>query len=366
MPPASSAANDISMNPTEIDENQEDNELIYSQQLLMEIKKEVSYSEEVITHDDDFTICISDESCDGDKLSQLWADKLSQDQDFVTKKIMESAQNKKRKLTKPIEAMPLIPPKRARRNSTSSNTASTSKKVNKTPTVEAAVATATPSIETASKKPTLVKNELISKNKSSASNGESIISTAQSSNASIGPAIRNAQNKYVDRLDPYVKTVKKTEKPKTFEDALAKNSVEPKKVRIPQRSKPATVHGQLMSILRQTNGTWPSELEPNVKARKPRRRVHFSEEPHSIREYEPKDDEDGEIIIATKPTHARVAQVDQSNSFENDPLHEIITDITEWKPEWLTERNKTPPINGVNLIVYPLTDVYVSFENYKE
>lgn len=355
----SRAATSIPTSPVPIDENQDDdNELIYSQQVLMEIKKEVSYSEEVITLDDDFTICISDESSDDE--SNQWAGKLSQDQDFVVKKVTESTQSKKRKITKQIDPMPLIPPKRGRRNSVSSNIPSSSKKSGTTATT---ASTAAPALKQLSK----VKNEPKHGNDSSATNGAPNLSTAHSLQTFVPPTVNNTQkNTFVDRLDPFVKkTEQKTEKPKTFDDAIALKIVEPKK-RVAYRPK-----SKFISILRKKNGAWPSELSSHGHKAKCIRRVHFSEEHFAeIREYEPDDHENGEIIIAapTKPMKERAAQSNtvQSNSFENDPLHEIITDITEWKTEWLLQRNATPPINGVNLIVCPLMNAYASFENYKE
>lgn len=322
----------------------------------MEIKKEVSYSEEIITLDDDFTICISDDES-GDNESNQWAGKLSQDQDFVVKKVTESTESKKRKAAKQIEAMPLIPSKRGRRNSVSSNVASTSSKTSTTTTTSTAQPLST-------KQTSKEKNEPIHTNHSTASNGAPVLSTAHSLNTSVAPTVKNTQKTFVDRFDPYAKKIKeKTEKPKLFEDAIAFNIVEPKK-RIAIRPKP-----RLMSILRKENGSWPSELSTHGKKAKSIRRVHFSEAHFiEVREYEPNDNENNEIIIAApiKPTKERAAHTVQSNSFENDPLHEIITDITEWKTEWLLQRNVTPPINGVNLIICPLLNAYASFENYKE
>lgn len=348
------AANNIPAikSPPQIDENQDDdNEMVYSQQVLMEIKKEVSYSEEVITLDDDFTICISDDDSNHDD-SFNWAGKLSQDQDLVVKKITESVQSKKRKAAKQIEAMPLAPPKKGRRNSVSSNVASTSNKTKK--------------VEVSSKQPSTAKIDSSHTNHAATSNNASISSATHSSNVSATPAVKNTPKHYVDHLDPYAKTPQKTEKPKTFEDALLLPVVEPKK-RIANRPKSNAT--KLVSILRKENRAWPSEMSSNGKQKKPMRRVHFSEENFvEIREYEPDDDENGEILISapTKPMNERTAQAIQSNSFENDPLHEIITDITEWKTEWLLQRNNTPPINGVNFIVYPLMNSYRSFENYKQ
>lgn len=327
----------------------------------MEIKKEVSYSEEV-TLDDDFTIYISDDSCDGH--SNSWAGKLSQDQDFVVKKVIESEKNKKRKGVKQIEAMPLVPSKRVRRNSVSSNVATGSSRQTNTTT----------NTEMSSKQPPMVKNDQTCTNDSTTSNCKSSIPTVHSLNTSVKPTVKNTQTKFVDRLDPFVKTLQKTETPKRFEDALAFNVTGPKKLRIARQPKPvttilttATTSRKSISILRKQNGTWPSELSSHANETKPVRRVHFPDVLYTVLEYEPNDDENCEIIISLpkKSMNARAAHVEESNSFENDPLHEIITDITEWKPEWLVQKSVTPPITDVNLIICPLLNTYASFENYK-
>lgn len=311
--------------------------------MLLEIKKEVNFSEEVITLDDDFTIYISDDSCDAE--SNSWAGKLSQDQDFVINKVIASEKSNKRKSTKQIEAIPLVPAKRTRRNSVSSNVAGPSKDANKTPNVQ-----------TSSKQPPKSKNV-------QNCNGVAITST---SSASIPSTVKNTQIKDVNRLDPFSKPLVKTEKPKTFEDALALSAIEPKKVRIAHKPKPATINA---TTPRATNQPLVSILctPKKEKTKKLKCRVRFAEI-DDIREYEPNDDENGEIIIAlpTKPMNAIAAHVEQSNSFENDPLHEIITDITEWKPDWLLQRNVTPPITDVNLVVCPLLEKYVSFDSYKK
>lgn len=312
----------------------------------MEIKKEVSYSEEA--HDDDFTICISDDSCDGE--SNSWAGKLSQDQDLVVKKLEESAKINKRKSTKQIDAIPLIPAKKARRNSTST-------KVEKRDSTKTCMVTGH---KTTSKPTTIVKKE--SKIEPSPI-AQSIQPIAHSSKTSGLPIAKNGKLENVDRFDPFAK---RSEKPKIrFEDALASDPIntvlKPKKTRIAHVPKPCTSSRELISILRKGNRGDKKRLH----------RVRFSEAPDNVREYEPNDDEDYEILIAlpTKPirsVQANSTQAVQANSFENDPLHEIITDITEWKPEWLTQRNDQPPINGVNLVVYPLIDTYTSFEFYKK
>lgn len=320
------------------------------------MKEEVSYLEEISTHDDDFTICISDDDDACSDQSNDWAGKLSQDQDFVVKKVLESTESKKRKATKQIDAKPLVPPKKTRRNSVSSH-AVTSSKTEKKPNP----------IEMPSKQPSMMEKEL---NHLSVSNGGPTTSVAHPLNASDPPIVKHAELKFVDRLDPFARKPKKTGKPKTFDDALVPNIVDFKKMRIPKRTKftstTITNSRELLSILRNKNGTWPSDLSSYGKKSKAKTRVRFAEE-HTVREFEPNDDEYGEIIIAlpVKLIHERAAHVQQSISFENDPLHEIITDITEWNPEWLTQRNLTPPINGVNFIVFPLIDAYISFDNYK-
>lgn len=291
----------------------------------MEIKKEVICADE-IEHEDDFSIYIDDDdSCDGE--SNKWEERLSQNQDFVQKvnKITESVQCQKRKATKPIDAIS-IAPKKGRRNSISE------------------------------KKSTIIK-------KCSTSDVKSNESTPSTSNALNGET-KKIPEPFVDRFDPFARKPKTVIKPTTFEDALLKptTTLIPKKIRIAHV--PKFTDKRLPPILKLKNGSWPSE----GKRKKIDLKVSFNQTP-SIREYEPDDDEIGEILIASpmKPlSSAHRSHDDSLNSVENYPLHEIITDITEWKPEWLGQRNGSPPINGVNLVICPLIDKYPSFGHYKK
>lgn len=311
-------------------ENQElefhdDNEN-YSQRMLMEIKEEVNCPDEDGDHEADFSIVIysSDESED-----ESWKHKLSQNQDFVIKKVTESIQSKKRKETKQIEAIPLHPVKKARRNSV----AATISHVN----------------ERATNKQT------INGQRASMISGEP--STSKSSNENQNQT--KHPNRFIDPLDPFAAKGKKVDKQNTtFEAALKGTNIIPKKKRIAHTPKSAT-QSKVTPILRLRNGAWPSERDRN----KNRLKVSFADSPieHTYVQVEyPKD----EILI---PSPAKApAQLNQSDSFENDPLHNIITDITEWKTSWIANRNETPPLNGVNLIICPITDGYSSFESYKQ
>lgn len=310
------------------DANDDDNELNYSQKMVMEIKKEVICSDEMVAHDDDFSIYIDDDSCDGK--SNKWEERLSQNQDFVQKvnKVTELVQNQKRKATKQIDAISLAP-KKTRKNSISEK-----------------------------------KSKIIAKSATSDANESDVKNALPSTSKALNGALNKNSEQFVDRFDPFARKSKKVDKPTTFEDALLKpTTLIPKKKRIAHV--PKCTDNKLPPILRLKNGSWPSE----GKRYKIDLKVRF-EQTTSVREYEPDDDEIEEILIASpmKPLYsARSHETDDRlNSFENNPLHEIITDITEWKPEWLSQTNSSPPINGVNLVICPLIDKYPSFEHYKK
>lgn len=317
-------AENVSLNEMSNHDDHEDNELIYSQQILMDIKQEVNFPDDsqIENHDDDFSILIasddSDDDANGDpEDGSRWSQRLSQNQDMVVKKVTESVQNNKRKMAKQIEAIPLLLPKKSRRNSVSAS---------------------------AYTKP--VASDSVTKAVSDVTSDVNV-------GAITSKSIRENENQelFVDRFDPFASKQKIVEKPTTFEDALKQITFKPIKTRIAHVPKHQNQIGELKSILRQPNDDWPSDGKKKVK------RVHFATERPVVREYTPDRGDVGAIVANN---------MDSLNSFENDPLHNIITDITEWKTDWINQKNSTPPINGVNLVINPLTYKYASFDVYKK
>lgn len=297
------------------DEDHDENE-IYSQQVLMDIKQEVNFSDEnqIENHDEDFSILIA--SSDSEDDDSNWSQRLSQNQDKVVKKITESVQSNKRKGAKEIEALPLIPVKRARANSVSAA-------ANAKPLISTKTVTGTVNVGTGTSKKTNEDTKL---------------------------------DHYVDPLDPYAAKLKKDDKPKSFEDVLKQvPAFKPQQKRIAHVPKhhPHTGSIEVKSIMRHSNGT------------KSKKSVTFSDQRPEIREYTPDRDDIGGIIASPVKSMAQ-QDLDRLTSFENDPLHNIITDITEWKTDWITNKNVTPPITGVNFVVTPLTYKYETFDVYKE
>lgn len=315
---------------SDLDQDNDDNEIFYSQQVLMEIKQEVNCPEDNFAHADDFSIIIESDESD-DESPRDWTHKLSQDQDFVVQKVTESAQNNKRKITKQIEAIPLIPAKRQRKNSTIAQRKHSGKLDNK--------------------KPRTGDNSNVNLNAPNTSKPRR--------------ENKNDETRSIDLLDPCVTQKKKIEKQSTFEDALKRIDIMPKKKRtahLPKSHRHTNTPTDLIPILRHKNGCWPSDgNEKKIKGRK----VRFSSEPPQVREFTP-DDEDRQQIIIPSPVKSRPTDLALMESFENDPLHAIISDITEWKTEWIPYKNITPPINGVNFVISPMTDKYTSFNVYKE
>lgn len=323
---------DVASNGQDQEQDHDDNELIYSQQVLREIKQEVNCPDEMVAHDEDFSIILdsNDESDD----ENSWTHKLSQDQDLVVKKVTELIKNQKRKLTKQIEAIPLNPVKKARRNSVS----------------------AAPSLYTSN---VSVPDKSIANAKNSTKTITAQPSTSSPLNEPENP--NPNPKRFIDRLDPFAKKEKTMKKNHSFEDELKKVDVIPKKKRIAHAPK-NSLQKAITSILRLKNGCWPSEGARNKCDLK----VKFAAEP-SIRVYQQTEHEVADVLIESP---AKVSnsnhQMDRMDGFENDPLHTIITDITEWKTDWIAVKNQSPPLNGVNSIVYPLVNEYTTFESYKQ
>lgn len=320
----------ISINPMPNDQDDE-NELIYSQQMMMEIKQEVNCPDEIVAHEDDFSIVIdSDDDFDGSN-HDSWSNRLSQNQDFreTKSKVMQSIQSQKRKITKQIDAIPLVPTKRARRMSIS----------------------AAPSLNT----------NVPTKSTNGQKENES---TAQPSTSKQSDGtVKEPEPRFIDHFDPFAKKDKTNAQTRSFEDILKNidTGVKKRKERIAHKpNKPANMN--TLPILRLQNGSWPSEgkrIKQNLK-------VSFAAEP-SVRVFQPTEDEAVNVII-TSPAKVANPTSDPSKvySFENDPLHNIITDITEWKTEWIAQRHQTPPLNGVDLVICPFVDQYTAFESYKQ
>lgn len=340
----------VPSNPVSNHDDHEDNELIYSQQILMNIKQEVNCPDQnqIENFENDFSIVIDsddpeedleNEAEDDSEDDSSWSNRLSQNQDLVIKKVSESTQNKKRKITKQIEAIPLSAAKKARRNSVSA-IQSVSVIKQRRNSVSASVYA----------KP--MASDLMPK--SSAAN-----TSAASTSKVLGE--NGKQGPFVDRLDPFVAKKKPVEKQKSFEDALKQTLFKPKKPRVAHVPKIQQI-GDIKSIVRRSDA-----YRSPTDAAKPKKRVRFSTDVPLVREYTPDRGDIGEIVqTPVNRNRFRPHDTDGLNSFENDPLHNIITDITEWKPEWLTQRDITPPINGVNFIVTPLAYKYASFDVYKE
>lgn len=370
MLPAVSEPSPEPLNPVSNDDSHyDDNEIQYSQQILNEIKTEVNIAGENVEHEEDFTIYISDESNDGEN---SWIEKLSQNQDFVIKKVEKSIENKKRKACKQIEPIPVVPTKKARRNFVSitknkrpstTNESNANGKITKLRALNKE-----PNVSHKGSSPPGNEPSCLSSKQPSPSNHKSSSKSPKSPRIESGANLTDKNEtpeNLIDRFDPFAPKFKKPEKPASFEAALqiASSPIGQRKKRIAHTPKRRGTN-DWPSILRLKNGSWPSDGKRN----KHNLCVHFENKSPDIHEYQPNEDEAEEILVnfPVKPTATKSTNSNYlSECFENDPLHEIITDVTEWKPEWLAQKSSTPPINGVNLIVYPLINKYPSFGHYK-
>lgn len=306
------------------DDYHDENELIYSQQVLMEIKQEVNCPDENLPHDTDFSMImdISDES--GDEDSSSWANRLSQDQDRIVKKVSDIVNNgsSKRKGTKQIEAIPIVPMKKLRRNTGSATEHSV------------------PIGGDKRRKSCDDRNQIVEPNTSKSSNKKS------------------TNDKFRDQPVPSKTTVaSKTNNGLKQSKFVRPEDVQPKKKRIAHVPKPIN---KLRSILRR-NRCWPSEGYRKRFGLK----VQFDTEAPIVHSYLPEQSEVDETAPPMIPSPVKSIQSNRKmNSFQNDPIHKIITEITEWKPHWISHKNTTPPINGVDLVIQPLIDKYPTFDAY--
>lgn len=56
---------------------------------------------------------------------------------------------------------------------------------------------------------------------------------------------------------------------------------------------------------------------------------------------------------------------EQKAKLNNDPIHNIINDITEWNPSWFFEKDSQPPVNGDNVTI-PLANDYENSVVYRK
>lgn len=313
-----------------ISDGEDENEFHFSQQCVMQIKQEVHDSDKAPNLNDDFQIQHEADDDDDyiihDESFSNWCARLSQDQDYAIKKVQQSIENKKRKAAKLIEAVP----EKKRKHSQGKITKI--QKNNQSPTNAAN--------EIANDKPV-----------------EVIMTISTSDLSKTEPKVNS-----VDRI-----TVK--EKNSLVPCGEIPNTIAQQKKKIRVAHKPKTHEHQIPSTSNSAIGE-----SSMTKPRKKKKRVRFADDyGHSLsicKYFEAKEYEDNEILIA--PTARLPIQSNESNQpietencFENDQLHEILTDITEWHTDWITKKLSSPPMNDFRSIV-PIMDVYIDFQNYKE
>lgn len=315
-----------------ISDGEEENEFHFSQQCVMQIKQEVNDSDKApnlnddfqIQHDDDDDYIIHDESFSN------WCGRLSQDQDYAIKKVQQSTEKHKRKAAKLIEAVPEKKRKHSHVKDKIPKTLKTSK---------------------------IKQSDKNAADRIANDNQIEVIMTISTSDLSKNEPTVDS----VDRL-----TVNGANSSAPCGEILNTIAQQKKKIRIAHKPKSPAHQGP--STSKATGNNSKSEL------RKKKKSVRFADDyGHSLsicKYFEAKEYEDNEILIA--PTVGLPIQSNQpnqpsetENSFENDPLHDIVTDITEWRTDWIAQKLSSPPMNDVRSIV-PVMDVYIDYQNYKE
>lgn len=90
---------------------------------------------------------------------------------------------------------------------------------------------------------------------------------------------------------------------------------------------------------------------------KPKRGITFQDPIEHCREFETGPGEDDEVLI---PVETRPL-----SQFQRNPLHAVISAITNWNVDWLESKRNSPPVNGDDYIVSPMLTEYVTFETYQ-
>lgn len=305
-----------------ISDGEDENEFHFSQQCMMQIKQEVNDSDKAPNLNDDFQIQHAADDDDDyiihDESFSNWCGRLSQDQDYAIKKVQQSSENNKRKAAKLIEAVP----EKKRKHSHG--------------------------------------KDKIPKTKQSHTNAANKI--ANNEQVEIIMTVNTCEDS-VDRL-----TVKEANFLVPFAEIPNTIAQQRKKIRIAHRPKTSAY-----SIPSTSNSATDGESSM-TKQQKKKKSVRFADDDggrlSTYHYFQAKKYEDNEILIApavrppiqsNKPNETNETE----NSFENDPLHEIITDITEWRTDWIAKQLNSPPLNDVRSIV-PVMDVYIDFQNYKE
>lgn len=190
----------------------------------------------------------------------------------------------------------------------------------------------------------------------------------------LGPA-------YVDHFDPFAVGLRKSlsEHPKTIDDALAEIDKQyaavPKKrtARVkssytsttndaePKKKNASGVH--TVSILKKVcNGKEAKGLNVIFRDEVVNNKSGHSNELVDLFEFEAGENECDEIIVNVPPCDQNVPR----SEFQSDPLHRIISEVTSWDVDWLSKKNKVPPITGVDYVITPLLSKYPSFEVFQK
>lgn len=315
-----------------ISDGEEENEFHFSQQCAMLIKQEVNDSDKAPSLNDDFQIQHAADDDDDyiihDDSFSNWCGRLSQDQDYAIKKVQQSSEKNKRKAAKLIEAVP----EKKRKHSHEKDKMPKISKIKQSHTDAA--------------------------NKIANDKQVEVIMTISTCDLPITkPAVHS-----VDRL-----TVKEANS--SIPCVAVPNTMAQQRTKIRIAHRPKTAAHRIPSTINSATGKC-SMLKPFKKKKRVRFADDYGHRLSIYRHFEAKEYEDNEILI--DPTVKLPIQSNEpnqpnetENSFWNDPLHEIITDITEWHTDWIAKKLSSPPINEVQSIV-PVMDIYIDYQNYKE
>lgn len=164
---------------------------------------------------------------------------------------------------------------------------------------------------------------------------------------------------HIDPKDPYKKLCKPEKM--TLEEALTACDAVNNNVRIRRRR--FSQHNLAFVKQKEEKNSVKSILKPlNRPQQKTSRRLLWRDNLCDIKEFEQGDYESDEIIIQNgKSLSEEFAAL---SAFHRNPIHKVISQITQWHVDWLSQKGKRAPVNGGPTIPQLVTK-YPNFHEYQ-
>lgn len=381
-------------------DNEIEEEILYSQQYLSDVKREVaSGTEDQSFHDDDAIQVIDDEIVDlcyddddNDSLSesdQAWVRRLSQNQDKLERIKSKIAQYES-KTAKVIDSLPMPNSKKRKNedNATRSLGSGLSReslsRIRKRrlseifpPKENLAAASASKEKTTTKPKVKLAQSrgsflqEPIDIKKRRLSKADADRERIESRRKSVGDAIdtsASSTSRLVKSGVPLHASIQNSLAKELREVDFCVSSKQQK-----QRSSLVKANEDSSSKRPAIQSSSPGAADHFVapqnpdKKRKAAKRVRFKPDSELVQmRYFKRDLEEDDqvlVVVSTKPVPKTQRR---SSNFQADPLHNIISEVTLWNPDWLSKGEKNPPLIDENAVLTPLLSQYSSYQVFQK